>query len=75
EELVDAFQCTICHDLMAGATLVLDCLHSFCGHCLETWLTACDECPGGRRCCPMCREPARAHAPHPFVDGLIERAV
>ena len=44
----DEFTCIICQDLFIDST-TLPCAHSFCEHCLQTWLTK-------KKNCPICRQ-------------------
>lgn len=44
EQMEDEFTCIICQDLFIDST-TLSCAHSFCEHCLQTWLAKKNNCP------------------------------
>lgn len=44
EQMEDEFTCIICQDLFIDST-TLSCAHSFCEHCLQTWLQKKNNCP------------------------------
>ena len=44
EQMEDEFTCIICQDLFIDST-TLPCAHSFCEHCLQTWLAKKNNCP------------------------------
>lgn len=48
EQMEDEFTCIICQDLFINST-TLSCAHSFCEHCLNTWLLK-------KKNCPICRQ-------------------
>ncbi|XP_077987474.1 tripartite motif-containing protein 2-like [Glandiceps talaboti] len=75
EEVDDQFLiCMICLERYQNAKL-LPCLHTFCGHCLETLVKK-----AGELLCPVCRRPqtiadggVRAIADNFFMNQLVEQ--
>jgi len=55
DELRKMYKCTICQDVMCVPHLVIECVHSFCGACIQKHIEIngedCDVI-----CCPKCRQ-------------------
>eukprot|EP01137_Pigoraptor_chileana_P000154 Opistho-2@35836 len=64
--LEEEFTCVVCQDLMVKA-VTLTCSHSFCGSCVDNWLSM------GHRDCPMCRSPVTGKSPSRVIDNAIQR--
>ncbi|KAJ9451963.1 FHA domain containing protein [Diplonema papillatum] len=75
--------CAICHEIMYRPMSLLPCLHTFCGPCLQQWLSSKNlimkQHPGDsarlspKAECPTCRGPVQTikknHAMQGAVDG------
>lgn len=68
EQMEDEFTCIICQDLFIDST-TLPCAHSFCEHCLQTWLAK-------KKNCPICRQPITGKPVRSLVlDNAIAKMV
>lgn len=60
--------CSICSELFVQAT-TLSCMHTFCHHCINSWIKKRNECP-------VCRTPVssmnRSLVLDNFIDSIIE---
>lgn len=57
--------CSVCSELFIKAT-TLNCMHTFCFHCINTWNKK-------RRGCPVCRAPVKSMNRSLVVDNFIEK--
>ncbi|XP_047345262.1 E3 ubiquitin-protein ligase RNF8-like [Vespa velutina] len=57
--------CSVCSELFIKAT-TLNCMHTFCLHCINTWNKK-------RRECPVCRAPVKSMNRSLVVDNFIEK--
>lgn len=57
--------CSVCSELFIKAT-TLNCMHTFCFHCINTWNKK-------RRECPVCRAPVKSMNRSLVVDNFIEK--
>ncbi|XP_046447059.1 E3 ubiquitin-protein ligase rnf8-B-like isoform X2 [Daphnia pulex] len=60
-------QCGICSELMVFATS-LNCMHTFCQHCVREWKKNKVECP-------ICRAPITTEGRNLLVDNMIDAMV
>lgn len=68
DQMEDEFSCIICQELIIRAT-TLACSHSFCEHCLYSWLKK-------RNSCPVCRCSVETQPIHSIVlDNAISKMV
>lgn len=58
-------QCNICLEVFIKAT-TLNCAHTFCKYCIETWRT-------NKKKCPICRITITSLNPSLVLDTLIEK--
>ncbi|XP_076239791.1 uncharacterized protein LOC143182585 isoform X2 [Calliopsis andreniformis] len=56
--------CSICSELFVKAT-TLNCMHTFCQHCINSWQRKKKECP-------VCRAPVRAMNRSIVLDNFID---
>lgn len=56
--------CTICSELFVKAT-TLNCMHTFCQHCINVWNKK-------RKECPICRAPVLSMNRSIVLDNFIE---
>lgn len=55
DELRKMYKCTICQDVMCVPHLVIECVHSFCGACIQQHIEInAEDCD--MICCPKCRQ-------------------
>lgn len=59
--------CSICSELFVSAT-TLNCMHTFCHHCINAW---CKK----RRDCPVCRKPVTSMNRSLVLDNFIESMI
>merc|ERR1712127_258666 len=67
--LMSEFQCPICLGYMKKTAIVMECLHRFCGECIQKYLRL------GKKECPSCRihiPTRRSLRPDPTFDSIIE---
>ena len=68
EQMEDEFTCIVCQELFVFAT-TLACSHSFCEHCLFSWMAKKSNCP-------MCRQRVKGEPVRSIVlDNAIGRMV
>ena len=68
EQMEEEFSCIICQELFVNAC-TLACSHSFCEHCLQSWLSKKNNCP-------ICRHPLRGKPIRSIVlDNAISKMV
>lgn len=68
EQMEDEFTCIVCQELFVFAT-TLACSHSFCEHCLISWMKKKNNCP-------MCRQHVKGQPVRSIVlDNAIARMV
>ncbi|XP_038056676.1 E3 ubiquitin-protein ligase RNF8-like [Patiria miniata] len=60
-------QCSICSELFIKAT-TLNCSHSFCNFCIESWMKR-------KRECPVCRAAITSHNHSIVLDNYIDKMV
>ncbi|XP_043247857.1 E3 ubiquitin-protein ligase RNF8-like [Colletes gigas] len=56
--------CSVCSELFVEAT-TLSCMHTFCQHCIKTWIKK-------RKECPVCRAPVASMNRSIVLDNFIE---
>ena len=59
--------CSICSELFVKAT-TLHCMHTFCEHCINSWMIK-------KRECPVCRTPVSAMNRSIVLDNFIDRMI
>lgn len=59
--------CSICSELFYRA-ITLNCTHTFCRHCIETWMVK-------RKDCPNCRATITSKTQSLAIDNFIENMV
>lgn len=68
EQMEDEFTCIVCSELFVSAT-TLACSHTFCEHCLFSWMEKKSNCP-------MCRQRVKGQPVRSVVlDSAIDRMV
>ncbi|XP_023029391.2 uncharacterized protein isoform X1 [Leptinotarsa decemlineata] len=67
EELQDEMQCAVCSEMFIKAT-TLNCSHTFCKFCIETWKK-------NKSACPICRTKITSMNPTLVLDNVIEMVV
>ncbi|KAK2756725.1 hypothetical protein FQN54_005171 [Arachnomyces sp. PD_36] len=76
QELEKELICSICTDLLYQPLTVLDCLHTFCGSCLQEWFSWQVSQPRSGRTprftCPSCRATVRETRPNATVTTLLD---
>jgi hypothetical protein len=65
EVLEHEFSCCICNEVFIQAT-VIDCGHTFCGHCISEWVKRKMECPN-------CRKPVKLQVKHVEMENFITK--
>lgn len=68
DSLFEGAICIICQEVMHRATSIQPCLHSFCSHCLGSWL---QRQSGPYPDCPVCRSQVLGVSRNHTLDGLI----
>merc|ERR1712223_7345 len=59
--------CTICKELFSFSNTI-NCGHTFCEFCINTWKESKNECP-------MCRAKIKSQVPNKSLDRYIEEAI
>lgn len=65
EVMEDEMTCSICSELFVK-TMTLNCSHSFCKSCINTWML-------NKKICPICRTPIKDLHPTIVLDNFIEK--
>lgn len=69
-DLESELLCSVCRDWIVQAS-TLDCAHSFCGTCIDTWLVTQKKFE-----CPVCRHPIkREPVPSRTLDTIVRKSV
>ncbi|KAL8962139.1 MAG: hypothetical protein Q9183_005199 [Haloplaca sp. 2 TL-2023] len=68
--------CSICTEILFQPLTLLDCLHTFCGSCLQEWFawqaTQASTSKPNPYTCPSCRASVRDTRPNATVTTLLE---
>ncbi|KAL8871776.1 MAG: hypothetical protein Q9174_002463 [Haloplaca sp. 1 TL-2023] len=68
--------CSICTEILFQPLTLLDCLHTFCGSCLQEWFawqaTQASRSKPNPYTCPSCRASVRDTRPNATVTTLLE---
>ncbi|XP_050673851.1 E3 ubiquitin-protein ligase rnf8-B-like isoform X2 [Leptidea sinapis] len=67
EIMENELQCSICAELFVEAT-TLECSHTFCKYCIDTWKKK-------KRECPNCRAPIKSECRSLVLDSFIDKMV
>lgn len=73
EALIEEVTCCICDELLENAS-TLQCSHSFCQQCIESWIAREGARNKGKPSCPSCRAPIKLPPTRTLVlDKVVQR--